>query len=363
MSTLVPSHIEKLVPYVPGKPVEELERELGIKNAIKLASNENPMGPSPLALAAIAKHLPESHRYPDAATYKLREKLSHHHDVAMDEIIIGNGSNEIIDNLCRTFAGPNDHAVIGLPSFVCYRLGLIAADVPFTEVPLREHVAWDIEAMLAAVKPNTKIMFVAHPNNPTGAHVPGEALKRLVKDLPEHVLLVMDEAYVEFAEATDFVSALELRALRERLLILRTFSKAYGLAAIRVGYGIGPRNVIDYLNRIRAPFNCNSLAQVAAIAALDDKAHVEKYVAMNRTERARVEPALAAMGLTVARSQANFVLVNFKRPGKEIYERMLRQGVIVRPMPPPIDTWLRITFGLPAENDRLLAAVQTVLGE
>lgn len=363
MNRFVPPHIEKLVPYVPGKPVEELERELGIKNAIKLASNENPMGPSPLALQAIAKHLPESHRYPDAATYKLREKLSHHHDVAMDEIIVGNGSNEIIDNLCRTFVGPTDHAVIGVPSFVCYRLGLIAANVPFTEVALRELVAWDIDAMLAAVRPETKLMFVAHPNNPTGAHVPGDALKKLVKELPEQVLLVMDEAYVEFADAPDFISALTLRAQRERLLVLRTFSKAYGLAAIRVGYGIGPKNAIDYLNRVRAPFNCNSLAQVAAIAALDDRAHVENYVAMNRAERKRVETALAGMGLDVAPSQANFALVNFKRPGKDVYDRMLRQGVIIRPMPPPIDSWLRITFGLPAENDRLIAAVQTILGE
>lgn len=362
MNPLVPKHIESLVPYVPGKPVEELERELGIKNALKLASNENPMGPSPKALEAIAKHLRELHRYPDAAAFRLRATLAAHHNVAMDEIIVGNGSNEIIDNLCRTFAGEGDHAVIGVPSFVCYRLGLIGANVAFTEVPLKDHLAWDVSALLAAVRPETKILFVAHPNNPTGAHVGQKDLLRLMKELPEHVVLVMDEAYVEFADAPDFVSALTMRSERTRLLTLRTFSKAYGLAAIRVGYGIGPREMVDYLNRVRAPFNVNTLAQEAAIAALSDKEHVEKYVALNRTERARVTHALTEMGLHVGPSQANFVLVNFRKPGKDVYDRMLRLGVIIRPMPAPIDSWLRITIGLPEENDRLIAAVQKTLG-
>ncbi len=362
MSRLVPPYIERLVPYVPGKPVEELERELGIKNALKLASNENPMGPSPRALEAIAKHLPETHRYPDAAAFRLRERLAAHHDIAMDEIIVGNGSNEIIDNLCRTFADATNHAVIGVPSFVCYKLGLIAANVPYTEVPLRDHLAWDVTALLAAVRPETSILFVAHPNNPTGAHVAKKDLERLMKELPERVVLVMDEAYVEFADAPDFVSALTMRNLRERLLVLRTFSKAYGLAAIRVGYGIGPRAVIDYLNRVRAPFNCNALAQVAAIAALSDHEHVSNYVKLNRTERARVTNALTKLGLKVGPSQANFVLVNFAKPGKEVYDSMLRLGVIIRPMPAPIDTWQRITIGLPEENDRLIAAVQQTLG-
>ena len=358
MDRLVPPYIERLVAYVPGKPVEELERELGIKSAVKLASNENPLGASPRVIEALAALGPTLGRYPDAATYALREALAAHHDLPMDEIMVGNGSNELIDLACRTFAGPGDHAVIGNPSFVCYRLGLLAANVDFSEVPLRDYLAWDVDAMLAAVRPETRLLFLANPNNPTGAHVSAADLTRLLRGLPERVVAVIDEAYLEFVDAPDFASALTLRSVHERLLVLRTFSKAYGLAALRVGYGIGTRPIVDFLNRVRAPFNANSLAQVAARAALGDQAHVDRYVAMNRTERARVTAELSQLGYAVAPSQANFVLVDFSVPGKDIYEKLLRRGVIVRPMPPPIATWLRITIGLPDENTRLLAAVR-----
>jgi histidinol-phosphate aminotransferase len=360
MDRLVPPYIERLVPYQPGKPVEELEREYGVRDAVKLASNENPLGPSPLALEALRGVSASLSRYPDAAAFYLREALSRHHDVPMDEIAVGNGSNELIDLACRTFAGPGDHAVIGAPSFVCYRLGLLSANVDFTEVPLRDHVAWDVDAMLAAVRPETRLLFLANPNNPTGAHVGRADLERLLRGLPERVVAVIDEAYVEFADAPDYASALGMRGLHERTLVLRTFSKAYGLAALRVGYGIGTRAMVDYLDRVRAPFNCNSLGQLAARAALDDTEHVAKYVEINRAQRARVAAELAALGLRVAPSQANFVLADFGAPGKDVYERLLRVGVIVRPMPPPIGTWLRITVGLPGENDRFLAAVRAL---
>jgi len=355
--SLVPENVERLIPYVPGKPVEELERELGIQNAVKLASNENPVGPSPKAIEAMRAHASGVHRYPDAATWALRTDLAAHHGVDKDEIVLGNGSNELIDLICRTYAGPSDHAVIGVPSFVCYHLGLTAANVPFDAVPLREHLFWDLEAMAAKVNERTKLFFVANPNNPTGTHVGRAALERVLKELPEQVVVVLDEAYVQFADADDYVSALELRDLRERLLVLRTFSKAYGLAANRVGYAIGRKDVVSYLNRVRAPFNVNTLAQVAARAALQDPDHVTRYVEMNGIERARITAALEELGLRVAPSQANFVFADFGRPNKEVYDRMLRMGVIIRPMPAPVDTWLRITVGQPEENDRLLAAV------
>ncbi len=358
MDRLVPPYIERLVPYVPGKPVEELERELGVKNALKLASNENPMGASPRVIEALSKLGPTLGRYPDAATHALREALAAHHGLPMDDFVVGNGSNELIDLVCRTFAAPGEHAVLGNPSFVCYRLGLLAANVDFTEVTLRDNLSWDVDAMLAAVRPETRLLFLANPNNPTGAHLSVSELTRLLSALPPRVLAVLDEAYVEFADAPDFASALTLRGLRERLLVLRTFSKAYGLAGARVGYGIGTPAIVDYLNRVRAPFNTNALGQVAARVALDDQEHVARYVAMNRNERARMSAALAALGYAVAPSQANFVLVNFAAPGREVYERLLRKGVIVRPMPPPIASWLRISIGLPEENDRLLAAVR-----
>lgn len=355
--SLVPDNVERLVPYRPGKPIEELERELGIENAIKLASNENPRGPSPRAVEAMREHAARVNRYPDAATFELRRELAEFMGVEMNELVMGNGSNELIDLICRTYASPRDHAVIGVPSFVCYHLGLTTANVPYDAVPLREHLYWDLEAMAAKVTDKTKLLFVANPNNPTGTHVGGAALEKLLREVPEQVVVVLDEAYVEFADADDYVSAMELRDLRERLIVLRTFSKAYGLAANRVGYAIGRPDVIDYLNRTRAPFNVGTLGQVAARAALKDQAYVAEYVELNRAERARVTSALTELGLTVAPSQANFVFVDFGRPNKEVYDRLLRMGVIIRPMPAPVDTWLRVTIGLPAENDRLLSAV------
>jgi len=355
---LVPTYIERLVAYAPGKPVEELERELGIHGAVKLASNESPLGPSPAVKEAIARAASEVHRYPDAGTYALRHDLARHHDVRPDEVCIGNGSNELIDMICRTFASPADHGVFGDPSFVCYWLGLTAANVPFTKVPLRDHLAWDVDALLGAVRPQTRVLFVANPNNPSGDHIGRAELRRLLESLPQHVVAVVDEAYFHFPDAPDYASALELRSSRERLVVLRTFSKAYGIAGLRVGYAIAPARIIDYLNRVRPPFNANLVAQQAARAALADQAHVARYVEMNRTERARLVPALEALGLTVAPSQANFVLADFGQPGTQVYERLLRMGVIIRPMPPPIETWLRITVGLPEENERLLEAIR-----
>jgi histidinol-phosphate aminotransferase len=358
MDPLVPPHIARIAPYVPGKPVEDLERELGIRGAVKLASNESPVGPSPLAVEAMRGAATEVHRYPDATALRLREALAHHHDVPMGEITLGNGSNEILALACIAFATPADHAIIGDPSFVYYAIGLTMAGVPFTRVPLRERLQWNVDDLLGAVRPETKLLFVAHPNNPTGAHVPHGELARLLRELPPRVLAVIDEAYVDFADAPDYTSALALRGLRERLMVLRTFSKAYGLAALRVGYAIAPAEAIGYLDRVRAPFNVGTVSQVGALAALGDQAHLARYVSMNRTERARLTVALTELGIPVAPSQANFVLADFGEPGGGVYGRLLRRGVIVRAMPPPIDTWLRITVGRPEENDRLLDAVR-----
>ncbi len=350
-----------MIPYAPGKPLEELERELGIRDAVKLASNENPVGPSPKVVEALGRALASVSFYPDGAAFALRSALAAHHGVDLDEICLGNGSNELIDLLCRTFPGPDDHAVFGRPSFVCYWLGCTAAGVPFTEAPLREDLAWDVDALLASVEPRTKLLFLANPNNPTGAYVARQELHRLLRELPPRVVCVVDEAYVEFADADDYASALELRDLRERLIVLRTFSKAYGLAGLRVGYAIGPRALIDGLQRMRAPFNVGSLGQLAARVALEDPEHVRAYVELNRRERARVTAGLRELGLSVAPSQANFVLVDVGRPGQELYQALLRKGVIVRPMPPPIDRHLRISIGTAAMNDRMLAAMAEVL--
>jgi histidinol-phosphate aminotransferase len=317
------------------------------------------MGASPRALEAAVAALTGAHRYPDG--HKLRAALAKHHGVGIEELVLGNGSNELIDLICRTFAGAVKHAVYPDPSFVCYRSCTVAADIPGTEVPLRGDVHYDIDALIAAVRPETGLLFLANPNNPTGAYVGRADLEKLLRSVPEHTLVVLDEAYVEFADAPDFVSALELRELHHNLIVLRTFSKAYGLAALRVGYGIAPAQVVDYLDRVRAPFNVSSVGLAAAIAALADQEHLQKGVALNRRERSRVAEALRARGLEVAPSQANFLLVNVQRPGRELYDLLLRKGVIVRPMGPPIGHWLRITLGLPAENDRMLAALDELL--
>ncbi len=360
---LVADHVERLVPYSPGKPVEELERELGIQGAVKLASNENPMGPSPRVVEEVARAAAEANRYPDAAGWYLREALAAEMGVSMAEIVLGNGSNELIDLLCLTFAGPDGHVVFGEPSFVCYELGCLKVGAPYTKAPLRERVAWDVDALLGAVRPETRLLFVAHPNNPTGAHVPAPELERLLRELPPRVVAVVDEAYVEFAEAADYRSAMEMRLLRERLVVLRTFSKAHGLAGLRVGFAVAPTRLVDYLNRVRAPFNVGRIAQRAALAALRDPEHVARYVALNREERARLARELVSLGFSVAPSQTNFLLVDFERSARAVYEALLRRGVIVRPMGPPIETCQRVTVGLPEENDRLLEALRKLKAE
>lgn len=359
MSPLVIPSIEALVPYQGGKPVEELERELGIKEAVKLASNENPLGPSPRALEAARMTLANVHRYPDGAAYALRDRIAAFHGVRPDEVIQGAGSNELLDLVVRCFATPEHHVVFAEPSFIVYRMAAMAGGVPFTAVPLVAHVH-DLPAMAAAVTPKTRVLFVANPNNPTGTHVGRAAVERLLREVPPEVVVVMDEAYFEYADAADYPNSLALRHLRERLLVMRTFSKVYGLAGLRVGYAIGPAQLIDYMNRVRAPFNVSLPAQAAAIAALDDVEHLEASRTLNRAELQRLTRELQAMGLEVAPSQANFVLVDVKRPARAVYDALLQQGVIVRPFG-NLPTSLRVTAGLARENERFLAALREVL--
>lgn len=357
--SLVTASIESIAPYQAGKPLDELARELGITDAIKLASNENPMGPSPKAVLAIQRALTELHRYPDAATYRLREKLSQKLGVPMNEILPGNGSNELLELLVGTFATPEQHIVFGDPAFVVYKLSSLSHGVPFTAVPLNDNTH-DLDALAAAITPKTRLLFVCNPNNPTGTYVGQAALEKFLVQIPKDVIVVLDEAYIEYADAPDFPNGLKLRHLHENLVIARTFSKIYGLAALRVGYIVAPARLIDYVNRVRAPFNVGTLGQVAAIAALDDEEYLERGFEMNRQERNRLAEGLTRLGCKVWPSQANFIYCDVGRPSKAVYDALLHQGVIVRPIgATPTD--IRITVGLPAENDRLLLAMQGVL--
>jgi histidinol-phosphate aminotransferase len=359
MAPLVIPSIESLVPYEGGKPIEEVARELGVKDAVKLASNENALGPSPLAIEAARAALGGSNRYPDGSCYRLRERIAAFHGIQPNEVLPGAGSNELLDLVVRTFATPEHHVVFGEPAFIVYRIASLAGGVPFTAVALRNHVH-DLPAMAAAVTKKTRVLFVANPNNPTGTHVGRAAVETLLREVPPEVIVVMDEAYFEYTDAPDYVSSLELRGLRERLVVMRTFSKAYGLAALRVGYAVAQPAIIDYMNRVRAPFNVTSPGQAAAMAGLDDRAHVEKSVALNARERARVIAELGKLGLESAPSQTNFVLFDVGRPARPVYDALLRRGVIVRPFG-NMPSSLRVTFGLPDENDRFLGALREVL--
>jgi histidinol-phosphate aminotransferase len=354
------AHVAGLIPYSPGKPIEELERELGVVDAVKLASNENPLGPSPLALAAAREALADVHRYPDDGGYYLRQRLAEKCRVSPEAIVVGAGSSELITLAVRTYLAPGDEAVMAAPAFLVYRSAVVAAAGRAVEVPCADLVH-DLDAMARAVTPRTRIVFVCNPNNPTGTVVTEPAFGAFVERLPTDLLLVMDEAYIEFVArpgVPDGLAYLKSRSRRPPLLVLRTFSKIYGLAGLRVGYGITSPEVAADLNRVRPPFNVSRPALAAAEAALADRAHVERTRATTLEGRASLTAQLARLGLTVIPSEANFLLVKLPGRGSEHYQALLREGVILRPVDGyGLPEYLRITVGTRAENERCVAAL------
>jgi histidinol-phosphate aminotransferase len=363
MTKWVTPSIERIRPYQPGTPIEEVARRLGADappEIIKLASNENPLGPSPRAIAAAQAELGRVHRYPEAEAPLLRDALAAHLNVHADEIVVGNGSNELLELLVRTFCTGEQRVVFAEPSFVVYRLACLAHGVPFTEVAL-DGYTHDLPAMARAVSPGTRLVFIANPNNPTGTYVGRKALNAFLDVIPKDVLVVLDEAYAEYADASDYPNGLEFRQQHPNTIVVRTFSKIYGLAGLRLGYAVMPRELAGYVHRVRAPFNVSSIAQAAGVAALGDREHVQKSRDLNLTEKAFMQQRLGALGLRVVPSQANFLLVDIKRPSPSVYEAMLTHGVIVRALP-PLPSMLRISLGTRAENERCLAALQAVLG-
>ena len=362
----VPDHIAAIKPYVPGKSLEELERELGITGAIKLASNENPLGPAPAAVEAMQRAAQRAHLYPDGAAFALKRALAARLGTGLEELAVGNGSNELLTLMVRTFCQPGDHAVVPTCSFVAYRVILQAAGIPWTDAPLRPGYQPDVDALLEACEPTTRLLFLANPNNPTGTYLGAEGLRRLLEQTPPEVLVVIDEAYDAYVQAEDYVSALEMRDLRERLIVTRTFSKVYGLGGARCGWAVGPAELIDYVNRVREPFNCNALAQAAATAALGDDDFVRRSVELNEAGRQVLEAGLAELEdreVSWTPSQTNFLLVHLgQRQGTRIYDRMLRQGVIVRPMTGyGLEHSVRITIGTEDQCHRCLGALERAL--
>jgi histidinol-phosphate aminotransferase len=362
MRNLIRQGIEELVPYPPGKPIEELERELGIRSPIKLASNENPIGPSPMAVEAIKQKLGSLNRYPDGSGYYLKAKLSEKFGVPAEQIILGNGSNEIIELIVRTFLSPGDNAVQAFPTFLVYEKIVKGAGGTITSVPLSRFKP-DLDAMLRAVTSETKVIFLNNPNNPTGALLKHEEIYGFLRALPRDIVVALDEAYIEFVTEAGAADGIRLLGENPMLIALRTFSKLYGLAGLRIGYGFSSPTLVDYMNRVRQPFNANLLAQAAATAALDDREFVEKTLSIVHEGLRFLYNALDAMGLEYVPTQTNFFLIRIPGGGKPLYERLLRQGVIVRAMDSfGLSDYIRISVGLPDENRRFIEALGRDLG-
>ena len=348
--------------YQPGRPIEEVARELGLPAAgiIKLASNENPFGPSPLALAAMQKALAGVNLYPDGNAFYLKQKLAARLGVEPSNLILGNGSNEIIEFAGHALLAPGADVVVSQYCFAVYPIVTKLFGANLITVPARNH-GHDLTAMLKAITPRTRIVFVANPNNPTGTRAPREEVIRFVNEVPDGVLLVMDEAYIDFLDDPVDLTPLVHQNIRPNLILMRTFSKIYGLAGLRIGYGIGNPGFVAALEKIRQPFNINLLAQTAALAALDDVEHIRRTRQNNLAGLEFYERAFRELKLEFVPSSANFVLVRVGN-GQKVFEALQRQGVIVRPMAGyQLPEWIRISIGTPEENERCLKVLKTGL--
>ena len=357
----VPDYIRTLIPYAPGKPIEEVEREIGIANSIKLASNENPLGPSPLALEAMGRNLARIHLYPDGDCFYLKRGLTAKLNVAPDNLIFGNGSNEIIELAIRTFMRAGDEAVIARQAFVVYKLVVQAVGGISREVPLRTFTH-DLEAMSEAIGPKTRIVFLANPNNPTGTIYRRTSWEAFLKQVPPEVLIIVDEAYFEYVEAADYPNSLHYHRQGKAVLTLRTFSKLYGLAGLRIGYGIADKEIISLMHRVRQPFNVNAPAQWAALAALDDGEHVRHSLENNRRGLEYLTAEFARLGIEYVPSHANFILLRVGQ-GEDVFSRLLAEGIIVRPMAGyQFPEYLRVTIGTMDENRKFVDGLKKALG-
>ncbi len=363
MRRLTRKDVEELTPYPPGKPIEELARELGIekKSIIKLASNENPLGPSPKAINAIKEKLAELHRYPDGSGFYLKERLSEKLGIPKDEIIVGNGSNELIELTVRTFLLPGEKTIQAFPTFLMYEKIVKGGGGKMVSVPIKGFDI-DLEGIYRSITPETKIIFINNPNNPTGQAIKKKEMNDFLSSIPKDIIVILDEAYIEFAEGDDIARGLGLLESHPLLLVMRTFSKIYGLAGLRIGYGFGSKRLIDYMERIRQPFNVNILAQAGALAALDDDEFLSKTIETISEGKRYLYQQLEEMHLRYIPSVTNFFLVEFPVRGREIYEKLLRKGVIVRSMESyNLPQYIRITVGLMEENKKLISALREVI--
>jgi histidinol-phosphate aminotransferase len=363
VATHAPEYVRRIAPYVPGKPIDELAREYGLAGAsiVKLASNENPRGPSPRVRDAIAAAAADVTRYPDGNAFALKTALAARYGVSREQIVLGNGSNDVLELAAQAFLRPGDHAVYSEHAFAVYPLATQARGATGIEVPARDY-GHDLDAMLEAITPRTRLVFIANPNNPTGTWLPPAAVKAFLAAVPDEVVVVLDEAYEEYLGKEQRSPSATWLGEHANLIVSRTFSKAYGLAGLRIGFGLMDAVVADLLNRVRQPFNVNSVAQAAALAALADVEYVAESAALNRAGLRELASALDAMGVGHVPSHGNFLLVHVG-DAAQVYERLLRQGVIVRPVGNyGLPHHLRVTVGLPAENQRFIDALKVALG-
>jgi histidinol-phosphate aminotransferase len=356
---ILPPWSSRIRPYPPGKPIEEVERELG-RTAIKLASNENPLGPSPKAQEAIRTFLDRTHFYPDGGGYYLRKKLAELHSLEMDQIILGAGSTDLIELVGKTFLTGGDEAITSESAFYMYRLAVEDMGAGLVLTPMQE-MTFDLRAIAHAVTRRTKVVYLGNPNNPTGTMFTAEELDSLLDALPPRILVVLDEAYYEYVQRPDYSHSVDYVRAGRNILVLRTFSKVHGLAGLRLGYGMGHAELIECLNRIRSPFNASSLAQVAGMAALDDHDHVARSVESNQREMKFLTEELTLQGVRYTPSVGNFLLIDTGRDCEEDFLRLLHEGVIVRPMKIyGFPTSLRVTVGMHEQNEEFLAALHRV---
>jgi histidinol-phosphate aminotransferase len=359
---LIPDYLRGLPVYIPGKPIEEVERELKIQ-AVKLASNENPLGPSPKGIAAARAVLADANRYPDGGTHRLREALAELNGVAPEEIFIGLGSSEIIDLAARVLLRAGLQGLTSEGSYAPFSVAIRASGAELVLVRQREF-AFDLEAMANAITPKTRVIYLANPNNPTGTAFSGEEFEEFLAKVPDGVLVVLDEAYIHYAVSVGLRDSVAAYRKRKNMLILRTFSKVYGLAGLRIGYAIGTTPLLSAMNKLKTPFNTSGVAQAAALAALDDAEHVARCIETNATERARLCAGLTEMGLRPVTSEANFVFMEVGPDAGKISDELLHMGVIVRPL-----AWMgfpeaiRVSVGTAEENGKFLRAMAEVLAK
>jgi histidinol-phosphate aminotransferase len=359
--------VRGLTPYQPGKPIAELQRELGLSDIVKLASNENPLGPSPKALEAAQRSLLEQHLYPDGSGFELKAALARKLGVEPARITLGNGSNDLLEIVARTFLAPDRSALFSEHAFAVYPIVTQATGARALVAPAHDgrrgpRYGHDLDAMARLVREDTRVVFIANPNNPTGTHLGRAELAAFLRALPDHVVTVVDEAYCEYVEAPDYPDSLDWLAELPNLIVSRTFSKAYGLAGLRVGYTVSSAGIADLLNRVRQPFNVNSAALAAAQAALADEDYLARAIAMNKAGLAQLATALTERGYACIPSVGNFITFDLGQPAAPVYQDLLRQGVIVRPIANyGLPNHLRVTIGTPEQNAAFLVALDRVL--